>query len=265
MFEDEKDDSTELSEFENWYDENFIYFKRESKKQSGPTFDISLFYYGVYKPAKNDIVRAIRKLMVKQYPVIDTEFRPLVLEYINWLVTSTGHRLLLNLYILIQDQKEGINLRNKYPDFATWIDIYARPQEPDLRKYEDYDKFSFYSDLQKMQLIEEENKEIIKFFEIQEKRRKEFYDMIQPIIFKFYPVLNDLGYDGWIVYAYQIRNDYDDYKFRCEHIEKFIEYEFPEEDINLKDDEFQAKFRRMYNEKWERKHHFPGNGLKGNN
>ena len=262
MFEDEEDDSTELSEFENWYDENFIYFKRESKKQSEPTFDLSLVYFGVYKPSKEKIAIAIRKLMVKQYPVIESEFRPLVLEYINWLVSSTGHRLLLNIYNLILDQKEGIRLRDKYPDFATWKDIYARPQKPDLITIEDFNKFSFYTDQERKQLIKEENEEINKYFELQERQRKEFYDVIQPIIFNNFPVLNVLDNDGWIVYSYQIRNEYDDYKFRCEHIQKFIEYEFPEEDINLEDDEFLAKFRQLYNEKWERKHHYPGNGLK---
>jgi len=265
MFENEEDNSTEMSEFENWYEANFRYFKRESNQQPGPDLDISLFFYGIYKPVMDKITPAVRKLMLLQYPVIDSEFRPMVLEYINWLVSSTGQRLMLNLYNLILDQKEGLSLREKYPEFKTWIDSYARPVKPDLITIDDYNEFSFYTDQEKQQLIEEENKEIIKFFEIQEKLRKEFYDVIQPILFENYSALNDLDSDGWIVYAYLIRNEYDDYKFRCEHVKKFIQYEFLEEDINLKYDEFQAKFRRMFNEKWERKHHFPKSGLKENN
>jgi len=265
MFENEEDNSTEMSEFENWYETNYRYFKRESIQQPGPDLYISLFYYGIYKPVMDKITPVVRKLMLKQYPVIDFEFRPMVLEYINWLVSSTGKRLMLNLYNLIQDQKEGLSLREKYPDFKTWIDNYAQPVKPDLITIDDYNEFSFYTDMEKKRMIEEENKEIVKFFEIQEKLRNEFYDVIQPILFENYSALTDLDSDGWIVYAYLIRNEYEDYKFRCEHVKKFIQYEFPEEDINLKYDEFQAKFRRIFNEKWERKHHYPKSGFKGNN
>jgi len=190
MFENEEDNSTEMSEFENWYEVNYTYFKRESKQQPGPDLDISLFYYGIYKPVMDKLALAVRKLMLKQYPVIDFEFRPMVLEYINWLVSSTGHKLMLNLYNLIQDQKEGFNLRDKYPDFKTWIDAYARPVKPVLITIEEYDEFSFYTDQEKKQLIQDENNEIIKFFERQEKLRKEFYDVIQPILFKYYSALN---------------------------------------------------------------------------
>lgn len=265
MFENEEDNSTEMSEFENWYEENYRYFKRESEQHLVPNLDIFLFYQGIYKPFMNKLTPSVGKLVIKQYPVIDSEFRPMVLEYINSLVSSTGHKLMINLYNLIQDQKEGVCLREKYPDFKTWTELYARPLMPDLITIEEYDEFSFYTDKEKKQLIQEENKEIIKSFEIQEKLRKEFYDVIQPLLFKYYSTLTELDSDGWIVYAYQIRNDYEDYKFRCEYIRKFIEYEFPEEDINLKYDEFQAKFRRIYNEKWEREHHFPKSGFKENN
>ena len=143
MFENEEDNSTEMSEFENWYEANFRYFKRESNQQPGPDLDISLFFYGIYKPVMDKITPAVRKLMLLQYPVIDSEFRPMVLEYINWLVSSTGQRFMLNLYNLILDHKEGLSLREKYPEFKTWIDSYARPVKPDLITIDDYNEFSF--------------------------------------------------------------------------------------------------------------------------
>lgn len=265
MFEDEESDNYELSVFENWYDENFMYFKRESNSQLGPTFDISLFYYGVYCPIMQELGPAIRKLMLKQYPIIDREFRPLVLEYIDWLVSSVGHRFLMNLYTLIEDQKEGVNIREKYPDFVSWINFYAKPAQPNLISEKDYAKFTTFSVQEMKDLIDEENKDIIKYFDKEQNHKKEFYDILQPLTFKYYPALQELDYDGWIIYSVQIREDYEDYKFRCEHVETFIEYDFQEEDINLKYEEFQAKFKEKYNEKWEREHPLTGNGIRENN
>jgi hypothetical protein len=265
MFEDEEDDDYTLSEFENWYDENFMYFQRESGNLTGPTLETSLFYTGVYSPVMKELSPGIRKLMLKQYPSIDREFRPLVLEYIDWVVASAGHRLLLNLYVLLQDEKEGIDLREKYPDFENWINLYARPQEADLITEADLAKFTTFTSEEKKELIEEENKDIIRFFNRQQFLKKEYYDIVQPIVFRYYLALQDLDYDGWIIYSVHIREDYEDFKYRCEHIETFIEYEFQEEDINLKYDEFQAKFRMKYNEKWEKEHPFPENGMKENN
>jgi hypothetical protein len=264
MFEDYIDKDYELSDFEKWYDENYMFFEREFNKQLGPTLDISLFYTGVYCPVMQELSHFVRKLMVRQFPVIDLEFRPLVLKYIDWVVSMAGHRFLMNLYQLIHNQKEGINLREKYPDFESWISFYARPSQPDLITEVNYEKFTLYTDQEKKDLIDDENKDITDFFEKEQLLKKEYYDMIQPLVFKYYPALQDLDYDGWIIYSVQIREDYEDYKFRCEHIETFIEYEFQEEDINLRYDEFQAKFRIKYNEKWEREHPFAENRKRNN-
>jgi len=255
MFNNEEEDDNVLSEFEKWYDENLMYLKRESNEQSGPTLDISLFYTGIYNPVMQELAPLVRKLMLRQYPVIDTEYRHMVLDYINWLVSSAGHRLLLNLFVLVRDQKEGINLREKYPDFENWIEVYARPSKPQLVSVEDFSKFTVFTNHEKKSLVAEENIDIITIFEKKEKLKKDYYDIVQPIVFKHYPALQDLDYDGWIIYAVHIREDYEDFKYRCEHVKTFIEYEFQEEDINLKYDEFQAKFRLKYNERWENKHH----------
>ena len=127
MFEEEEDeDNYKMSELEKWYDNNFAYFNRASKTEPGLDLDITLFYNSTYCPVMKELAPAVRKLMYKQYPLLETEFRPMVLEHINRIVSKAGHRLLLMLNILVQDQKEGVNLREKYPDFESWIDFYAR-------------------------------------------------------------------------------------------------------------------------------------------
>lgn len=263
MFEyDEDDDDFQMSEIEEWYDENFGYFRRDSKTELGLNLDITLFYTGVYCPVMRELAPAVRKLMLKQYPLITEETRPLVLEHIDWIVSRAGHRLLMNLYILIQDQKEGINLREKYPDFESWIDFYARPPKPPVPDYSFFEKYPTLtenlSDAEKKEMVDEEFESGTKYFIETENLKTEYYEIIQPLVFKYYLALQDLDYEGWIIYAVQIREDYEDYKYRSEHVETFIEYEFVEEDINLEYKEFQEKFSIKYRERWEKEHPTPG-------
>lgn len=258
MFEYNDDEDFERSDIEAWYDDNFGYFRRDSKTELGITMDINFFYSVVYQPTMHELAPLIRKLMFRQYPLIRTEDRPMVLDHINWIVSHTGHRLLMNLYILVQDQKEGVNLREKYPDFESWVDFYARPPKPPVPDYSFFEKFpalvNHLSEQDKKAIAEEECEESTKRFNETEQLRKEYYDIVQPIVFRYYPALQDLDYEGWVIYAVQIREDYEDYKYRCEHVETFIEYDFAEEDINLEYKDFQEKFKKKYNERWEKEH-----------
>jgi len=182
----------------------------------------------------------------------------MVMDHINWMVSKAGHRLLLMLNILVQDQKEGVNLREKYPDFETWIDFYARPPEPPVPDYHSLDKnpllFNALTAEQIKEIADEEWESNIKHFNKVEELKKEYYDLVQPLVLKYYPALQDLDYDGWIIYAVEIREEYEDYKLRCEHVDSFIEYGMDEEDIHLTYKEFYKKFSIKFHEKWERDH-----------
>jgi hypothetical protein len=46
------------------------------------------------------------------------------------------------------------------------------------------------------------------------------------VILKYFKALEDLNYDGWIIYAVEIREDYEIYRNSCDHFEGFVEYEF---------------------------------------
>lgn len=266
MFEDEEDeDDYKMSELEEWYDNNFAYFNRASKTELGVNMDITFFYNGVYRPVMKELAPAVRRLMYKQYPLLETEFRPTVVEHIDWIVSKAGHRLLLMLYILVQDQKEGINLREKYPDFESWIDFYARPPEPPVPDYNfpEIDPLLNATTVEELkEMADREWESDIAYFNKEERLKKEYYDLVQPLVLEYYPAVQDLDYDGWIIYAVEIREEYEDYKLRCEHVDSFIEYEMDEEDINLPYKEFHEKFSIKYHEKWERDHPTTGSDKK---
>ena len=164
----------------------------------------------------------------------------------------------MQLYMLVRDQQQGVNLREKYPKFESWVDFYARPPEAPVPDYAYFDKFprrhKTLTEEQKKEMAEESC--VVKT-EVQvefEKSKKEYYDLVQPVIFKYYPALLDLDYEGWILYSVVIRENYEDYIVRSEHLDSFIDYKFPEEDINLPYKDLYEKIMLKSREKWDKKH-----------
>ena len=253
MFEDDEDDDFERSEFDIWYDDNFRYFRRGAEKFFEPSLEIELFYTGVYCPVMQELSRAMQKLILKHYPIIDTEQRPAVLEAIKWRVEITGHDFLLSLYELVQDQYEGVNLREKYPDFEKWAIAYPSYRKPRYMDVSFFDKFTWLTEEQKQEMIENDRKEADENFKYEEKPRFEFFDMLQSIIFKYFKAVQELDTDGWVIYNVMIFSEYTDYKLRFEYIDEFIDYEFEEEDLKIPYAEFIKKFQQKYSERREKK------------
>jgi len=249
---DEDDFDYEMSEIEEWYEDNFGYFTRNSKIIIDVNEEITFFYNTIYIPIITELAPLIRRLMLKQYPIIRGENRPLLVENINWIISSASHDFVMRLYLIVQDQKEGVNIREKYPKFDSWVDFYGRPAELPVADYTFFDKYpeigKNLTEQQKREIAEEGLEDEISSFLNNEKLKKEYYDILQPIILKYYKDLEELEYEGWIMYAVQIRESYEDYKYRCEHLDTIIEYGFDEEDINLEYSKFMDKFSIKYQE-----------------
>ena len=260
MFEDfDDDDDFEMSELEEWYDDHYQYFRRSASPETagwdGVPLDVAFFYDGVYKPVKQEIAIQIRKLANKQYPLIESENRPGILSYINWAVENAGDYLMLSLWELVQDQKEGINLREKYPKFEEWVSFYARPKEPPAINYSFAD---FNPEFRKQiseeiiqQVAEESLKEELKYYHKTEQLKKEFYDAIQPIVLNRFKALEDLDYEGWVMFSVFIREEYERYLIRFDHVETVIDYGLDEEDINLDHEHFMEKLSIKMEERRE--------------
>ena len=262
MFEDD-DDDLERSEFEIWYDDNRNYFLRGATGIVEPSVEIEAFYIGVYCPAMHDLMSAIRQLLVKQYPIIATESRPAVLQAIERRIEITGHTFLLYLFDLVQDQKEGINLPEKYPDFEKWRVAYRTLHKPYKFDESFFDQFPWLTDEQKNEFMEESRKEEEERFNWKDKRKYDFINMLQRIVLKYYKEIMDFEADQWIVYSSLITNEYAEYRIRFEHYVTFIEYEFPEEDLYISYSEFSKKFHQRFNERWEKEQQLRKNNAEG--
>jgi hypothetical protein len=251
MFEDDEDDDFERSEFDIWYDDNFRYFRRGAEKFIEPSLDVELFYKGVYCPVMKELGKEVYALALKHYPIIGTEQRPAVLEAIRWRVEITGHEFLLRLYDLVQDQLEGINLHEKHPELDEWAVKYPTYRKPHYLDQSFFDKFTWLTEEQKQEMIAEDKKDADETFQIKEKPRFEFFDLLQRITFKYFKGAQDLDTDGWVVYNVILFSEYTDYEIRFEYIDEFIDYEFDEEDLNIPYAEFSKKLYERFSERRE--------------
>jgi len=246
MFEDDDEDDFERSEFDWWYDDNNWYFRRGATEFVEPSLEDELFYTSVYMPVMSELAPAVHKLIRYQYPVFETEHRPAVWEAIERVVQRTGHRFLLELYNLIRDQNEGVDLRTKYPDFEKWE---QRKKDTSYFSRTIFDSIAGLTEKQRSELYELIKDKFQDSYNWKDQRLYEFIDMIQPILFHYYPQVQELDADGWIVYFYLLRIEHTDYWLDFEHYVVFIDYGFEESDLYIPYAEFKQKFEEKYDER----------------
>lgn len=203
------------------------------------------FLFHVYRKVMRDLEPALQKLIYRQYPVFKKETRPLIVEEIQAITSTTGSSLLFNLYHLLDDQRNGVNVRKKYTEFEEWKQFYAMPKVPDVLDESTRPQYTWLSDEEWVKHVESENKAFLEFFNWCEKRKKEFMDVVQTILFKYYKELENLNGDEWIIYAVHIRDEYEYYLSNSESLEEFIDCGFPEEDIKLSHDEYFERYRQL--------------------
>ena len=251
MFKDNDFDGFDNSQLEEFLDKmkSNAHQKLDQNLEKG--LGVFMFYIRVVKHLMEEFTPAIRKLTWKQYPLIKTETRPLVLKSIDALIRSTGHNCLFQLYGLLEDQKNGVNLREKYGDFEGWIESYARPGIPYLIDVSTYDDFPQMTEDQKKELVDEINTSTLEGFNLFESRKFEFIDVFQKLIFKYYKEIKELDSDGWIIYSVHINQEYDDYRMMCDHYKNFISHNFKEEDINLSYADYMDKLIKFGDEEFE--------------
>jgi hypothetical protein len=252
MFEDDEEADFEFSEFENWFDNNIGFFRRNDEEPlPEPTLKTELFYHSVYRPIMQELNKTTRTLMVQHYPHIATEHRPEVLEEIDWRVGRTGHKFLLFLYAVVQDQQEEIDLRLRYPKLDEWAISYPSYRKPLYAADTFFDQFPWLTEEEKQELLEEDRKRADEIFAFKEKPRFEFFDMVQRSITRHFKGIGDLDSDGWTMYNVLLSEEYMDYRIRFEYIDGFIKYEFNVEDLKLPYEEYSKRLSEKWKIQWE--------------
>lgn len=240
MFEDEEDDDDYLglTEVERWFDNNQRYFYRKEGQFPEFSLEVELFYKSVYLPFMTDLKKPVREMVYRDFPLIANEMRPEVLakidDHINWV----GHEFILFLHQSIYVTKLGLDLRKEYPKLDDWAIRYPVYRKPRYTDSSFWDQFDWLTEENKKQCIAESQKEADEIFELREKPRSAFFALLQTVAFKYYPDIQDLDSDGWVLYEVFLHDEYTNYQLDFEHDELFIDYGFDVEDLNLPYNEY---------------------------
>lgn len=227
-------DEEEFSDNEIWFRHHSDYFDPEFLRTQEVRFNMTLFRKLTCTEAMDELRPKLRRLMFKQFPLFSTEMRPLVVKEIDQIIHYTGMQLLYSLFVEVLHQKGGTNnINERFPDLNHWLDLYARPEQPNLIDISMYDDFPTLSLEEKQELVEATNKEETDNCKEYESRRFEFFDLVQNVIFKYYPNVHILEGDGWNVFGILIGIEYQYFRDSCYHINNFIKAGLPEEDIQL--------------------------------
>jgi len=233
-------------DWEEWYRQNKNVIPEEYRADFENNLGMLQFLFSIYFKVMQELTPQLKTLMFRQYPVIGSEKRPTVTDYIEKFINSVGTKMLFKLNALIHGQNEGVNVREKYPEFDKWVKIYGSPQQPQLltdnfRNHIENDITDTEWELYKTA----RNKELLAIFNWKTERKSEFINILQPVLFNNINELNDLNADELIIYAVIIYDEYDYFLTVCQHIELFIDCDFPEEDIWQSDDEFIEKYEKL--------------------
>jgi hypothetical protein len=243
------DDDLEMSEVEEWYDNNLRYFHREPDQPFGPSLEIQLFYSSVYLPFKQDLRKPLREMIDRHYLFIATECRPEMLARIDREVDWMGHEFILFLHEMVLFCKTGRDLREIYPKLDQWTISYPSYRKPRYMRPSSIAKLAWMTDEQKQILIDEDKIEADLAFAFKDKPRSEFFNLLQTMVFKYYKELQDLDKDGWTMFEVFLHDEYTKYEIDFEHYDGFIEYGFGIEDLNIPYKEYTEKFSAKWKER----------------
>ena len=250
MFEDDEDEDLGFSEAEIWYDNNLRYFDWKDKPPGLP-IEVELFYYSVYVPFKKELKEPLRKMVNRHYQFIATETRPEILAKIESKINWVGHEFIMYLHGMFQFWKTGKDLREMFPELDKWAIDYPSYRRPNYLDASFWDQFDWLTEEQKQTFIEENRKEADEEFAFKEKPRSEFYDLLQRLTFKYYPGVQDLDTDGWVMFEAFMFDEYTNYQLDFEHYDGFIKYGFGVEDLDLPYQEYSAKYTERWKERRE--------------
>jgi hypothetical protein len=151
------------------------------------------------------------------------------------------------MYYLLIDYNNNVDLRQKEPRLEEFREFYCNPQPPSLRDDENRAFYTWLSDEEWEKEKQEDNKKMIIFNEWEQKRKTEFYDIIQPALFRYLPGLNEIEKDYWVMYAVYLGDEYEIWKSLCENLEITIDFQMPPESVNWPIEEW----RKMVHERYD--------------
>lgn len=219
---------------------------------SDSTWDTLHFFMVVYNKWHAAAERGIKKVLFAQFPEFKTQKHPLIKEIIDFINGNAADKIARSMYQLINEQSSGIVPAEKYENMERWRDYYGKPRKAHVVTDKDRNKWLFPegADAAWEQHKKEENETLHILHEWEEARQQQWYDVVQPLNFKYLPALNQLEGDFWILYAVNMLDIYDEWNSYAERLELVIDYDM---NPSLFDDENEKFYEAMRNTPQEKK------------
>ena len=250
MEEQDEDESRKKSRKETRI--NFEIYKKylpeDYKSNLEKYFEICDFHFNVSEGLTNECKPKLEKLAREHYPDFNDNLHPLLADWITTTHETTCFGIAYHMKGLVQRMKNGINIKEQYPKLEEWRAFYFH-QKPNTLEDKERNMYLWPDDEAWEEEKKKENREMLRFFLWEQQRKRDFYDIIQPALFRLYPVLESIEGDHWLLYAVNLRDDYEEWLSLMEHVEHIIEYGMPPESINWEKEKFSAESYRIYTEK----------------
>ena len=186
--------------------------------------DMLYFLFNIYRPWHKEAKAALLEVMERQLPEIKTNTNKHLRQFIKDINMAAAHSLIYSMRKLVKSHEEGMVLSEKYPKLDRWREFYCKPERPHyVKDTPHYHKRNMTAqEWEAYKQFENEKLDII--YKWKEKRKQEWYDAMQPLNFKYFPELNELEGDYWVLYAVHMRDNYELWKEDLEKIETVLDY-----------------------------------------
>ncbi|SDC37332.1 hypothetical protein [Williamwhitmania taraxaci] len=244
-FDDDDDDEDDNDLFESDLDRWISNFEHELPKEfvSHPDahqIELDIFYQN-YNSLITPLTKAIERLLPRHYPLFEDELRPKVIERINKIAKDTASTTLIGLFRLVYDQRSGVKIREKYTDFETLKEWYARSPQPQFIGNEYRSAAPKLTDQEWAERVIEVNESIQEEFDEENEPRVEFIDALQSVLLPNYREIENLNSDELFAYAIILSQGYSDYCNDAWLIDCFIEFKLPISDLDLPEYDLEKK------------------------
>lgn len=193
-----------------------------------------LYYlYRVFTNILRKFQPAAYQLMLNQFPRFMEETRPLVIDRLQNIINQTGQTFLLQLFLLIYEQRAGVNVREKYPEFEKYLTTFNQNKKRDTMVENLRKAYSPCTDEEWIVFRDELNMTLDEHSQWKKTRELAYTNLLQDIVLSQFSLIDEINPDEWIIYALWLQEDYGNYYLDCDMMCSFIDCKLPEEDIKL--------------------------------
>jgi hypothetical protein len=233
-----------------------FYIDYQIKKQNYPEelrdtldkmFNITNFYYNVAEALIEECSGKLTDLAYIHYPEFVSITSPIIKDYFKDINQVVLLGIAYSMKQLVENMKAGVDIKEKYPELESWRSFYVHPS-PHIMDDSLRNTRLHPNDDEWKQYVAEQNRELKRCFLWEEKRKKEFYDVVQPVLMRLYPKLDNLEGDYWVLYAVNLRDEYEVWESAMDEVQTGIVYEMPPEFVKWDDEEFRDEVSKRFSE-----------------